>query len=226
MFPSNIAKFRISPPVLNSPFWCFSFAFQGAKLFSRCVPEIRGHCETKRLHTHHYSENYLHFFATLLFSCIRLFWERNNVQTKLIFDQVQELMMQWLCKHVSWILVVGTPLWSANFALNKTFKLTWTQSTAGRIEKELENTNARKTIKTTTTPTATTTTHHIKHTQKKMLQTKLKYWKHLKPWFWSLAKKVTKNCCNRKLCFQVQNTGLFKLVVFCSNSLLLVKKYN
>jgi hypothetical protein len=28
------------------------------------------------------------------------------------------------------------------------------------------------------------------------------------------------------LCFQVQNTGLFKLVVFCSNSLFLVKKYN
>lgn len=66
MLPSNIAKFRISPPVLNSPFGRFSFAFQGAKLFSRCVPEIRGHGETKRLHTHHYSENYLHFFCHLV----------------------------------------------------------------------------------------------------------------------------------------------------------------
>ena len=68
MLPSNIAKFRISPLVLNSPFGRFSFAFQGAKLFSRCVPEIRGHGETKRLHTHHYSENYLHFFLPPCYS--------------------------------------------------------------------------------------------------------------------------------------------------------------
>lgn len=161
------------------------------------------------------------FFATLLFPCIRLFWERNNVQTKLIFDQVQELMMQWLCKHVSWILVVGTPLWSANFALNKTFKLTWTQSTAGRIEKELENTNAGKTIKTTTTPTATTTTHHIKHTQKKNVANKTKVLKTFETLVLVLGKKGNKELLQPQIVFpgakhRVVQIGCFLFEQFVS----------